>query len=94
MTNTETPTSTDVPTTSTDIRAWLIERVSYYLERAPEQIDGTVSLSQYGLDSVYAFALCGDIEDTLGLPVDATLIWDVDTVDALTEHLTDLARVH
>ncbi|GJF28386.1 phosphopantetheine attachment site domain protein [Kitasatospora sp. NE20-6] len=74
------------------IRVWLADRVGYYLQRPAEEIDHAVPLTEYGLDSVYAFALCGDIEDTLQLSVDPTLVWDVNTVDALAGHLSGLAQ--
>ncbi|MEV4447646.1 acyl carrier protein [Streptomyces mirabilis] len=69
------------------IRGWLVERVAYYLERTPQEINPDLSFADYGLDSVYAFALCGDIEDALGVPVEPTLVWDFDTIGALTAHL-------
>jgi acyl carrier protein len=83
---TDTRLNEDQPTPE-EIRGWLVERVAYYLERSPEEIDPDLSLADYGLDSVYAFALCGDIEDALAVPVEPTLVWDVDTVAALTAHL-------
>ncbi|MFJ8467826.1 acyl carrier protein [Streptomyces swartbergensis] len=73
------------------IRSWLVERVAYYAKLPAEEIDADVPLAHYGLDSVYAFALCGDIEDMLGLAVEPVLLWDVDTVTALTAHLAELA---
>jgi acyl carrier protein len=80
-------------TTTEELRGWLTERVGYYLERPAEELDTRVALTEYGLDSVYAFALCGDIEDTLRISVDPTLVWDVNTIDALTDHLSpSLAR--
>ncbi|MCC9311442.1 acyl carrier protein [Kitasatospora sp. RB6PN24] len=73
-----------------DIERWLLERVSAYLETPVGEIDPEVSLAEYGLESVYAFALCGDIEDKLGVIVEPTVVWDVDTVAALTVHLVAL----
>jgi acyl carrier protein len=70
-----------------DVRSWLLARVSHYVDQPVEAIDPESSLAHYGLDSIYAFALCGDIEDTLGVPIEPTLIWDVDTLNALHEHL-------
>ncbi|MFG2822960.1 acyl carrier protein [Kitasatospora sp. NPDC048365] len=84
--------STTTLQSAEQIRGWLVERVGYYLQRPAEEIDPAVALTEYGLDSVYAFALCGDIEDTLRLSVDPTLVWDVNTVDALAEHLSGLAN--
>lgn len=69
------------------VRGWLTERVAYYLERSPADIDPDTRLVGYGLDSVYALTLCGDIEDEYGLEVDATLAWDYPTVNAIVEVL-------
>jgi acyl carrier protein len=70
--------------------AWLIERVAYYVECETTDIDADAPLADYGLDSVYAFALCGDIEDELQLPVEPTVVWDFGTVSALAAHLSGL----
>jgi acyl carrier protein len=76
-----------------DIRTWVLDRVAYYIERAPSEIDPDAKLVGYGLDSVYALSLCGDIEDEYALVVDPTLAWDYPTVNAiagcLLEILTD-----
>ncbi|RSM44455.1 polyketide synthase [Amycolatopsis balhimycina DSM 5908] len=80
-----------MPLTPEKIRSWLIERVAHYAMVPAEEIEPDVPLANYGLDSVYAFALCGDIEDMLGLLVEPVLLWDVDTVSALTAHLAALA---
>ncbi|MFB7620113.1 acyl carrier protein [Kitasatospora sp. NPDC056181] len=77
--------------TAEEIRSWLTDRLTHFLDIPAESIDPDVSLAEYGLESVYAFALSGEIEDQLGLAVEPTLIWDVDTVAALTAHLVDLA---
>jgi acyl carrier protein len=77
--------------TPDDIRSWLAERVAYYLELPAADIDPDVSVAEYGLDSVFAFVLCGEIEDTLGLSVEPTVVWDFDTLTALTAHLVEFA---
>ncbi|HTI26835.1 MAG TPA: acyl carrier protein [Kutzneria sp.] len=76
--------------TPDQIRTWLVDRVGHYLDRPDSEIDPDVSLAEYGLDSVYAFALCGEIEDVLGLRVEPTLLWDVDTLNALIPHLAGM----
>ncbi|GAB7187042.1 hypothetical protein ATKI12_6873 [Kitasatospora sp. Ki12] len=73
------------------VQSWLVGRIAHFLKVPASQIDPDVPLADYGLESVYAFALAGEIEDTLGLSVEPTLVWDVDTVTALTAHLTRLA---
>ncbi|SDT43847.1 Acyl carrier protein [Streptomyces sp. TLI_053] len=77
--------------TPEEIGAWLTDRVSHFLQIPAGEIDPDASLAGYGLDSVYVFALCGEITDDLGLPIEPTLLWDIDTLSALTAHLVGLA---
>lgn len=76
--------------TSTTVADWLCERVAEFLDTDPEQIDPDRPLAEYGLDSVYALALCGDIEDEFGIEVEPTLAWDHPTVRAMASHLTSV----
>ena len=72
-----------------EIAAWLTERIAYFLEKQPSDIDPDVELVELGLDSVYALTLCGDIEERFGLAVEPTLPWDYPTVHALAGHLAE-----
>ena len=69
---------------------WIRARVAYYIERDPDDIDPDTKLVGYGLDSVYALAICGDLEDEFGLVVDATLAWDYPTVNAIVDYLSEV----
>lgn len=83
----------DPATSAQTIREWLVDRVAYYLELTPADIDAGVELAELGLDSVYALTLCGDVEDRFGLVVEPTMAWDHPTIDAITAHLAaELAR--
>ena len=78
------------PTTQHSIdtlRPWLAARVATYVQRPVTEIETHIPLAEYGLTSVYALTLTGDIEDHLGLVVDPTVMWDHPTIDALTEVL-------
>lgn len=70
-----------------DLRTWLAARVAAYVQHPAHEIQPDVPLAEYGLDSVYALTLTGDIEDHLGLAVDPTIMWDHPTIDALTRVL-------
>lgn len=74
-------------TTPVDIAEWLTDKVAGYLRLPSEQIDRDRALAEYGLDSVYAMTLCGDIEDSLGIEVEPTLAWDYPTINAMSEFL-------
>lgn len=66
---------------------WLIERVAFYVERDPGEIDPTKQLVIYGMDSLYTLGLAGDIEERFGIRFDATAVWDHPTIEAITDHL-------
>jgi len=74
-----------------ELRAWLTDRVSEYLRLPAAEIDPTEQLAAYGLESVYALALCGDIEDHLGVLLDATIVWDHPSIEQLGDYL---GRLH
>lgn len=76
-----------------DVQPWLIQRVATYLELPPEEIDPTVKLRSYGLESINALTLCVDVEETFGLLVEPTLAWDYPTIEAIAGYLeTQLAQ--
>ncbi len=72
------------------VRQWLTGRVAFYLKMTPDEVDPRFPLADYGLDSVYAFTLCAEIEDTLDVPIEPASIWDIDTLAELTEHVMGL----
>lgn len=79
-----------VPTTghtAESLTTWLAERIALYLKRQPAEIDPNVPLAEYGLDSVAAFSLCGDIEEDFDFIMEPTAAWDYPTVQALADHL-------
>jgi len=62
---------------------WLVEKVAYYLQKDVAEIKIDQPLAGYGLDSVYAVSLCGDLEDLLGIYVEPTLAWDYPTINEI-----------
>lgn len=74
------------------IAGWLVEQTAQYLQVTPDTVRPTVPLVEYGLDSVFTFALCADIEDRFGLPVEPTLAWDYPRICEIASFLhTELA---
>jgi acyl carrier protein len=70
-----------------EIAGWIIQKIANYLAIAPDQIDVTRPLAEYGLNSVYALTLYGEIEDHFGVPVEPTMAWDHPTVTAMSDYL-------
>ncbi|MCI0394341.1 MAG: acyl carrier protein [Chloroflexi bacterium] len=76
------------------IQEWLINRVSAWLVIDPEDIDIQEPFASYGLTSITAVSLTGDLEDWLGIELAPTLAYEYPTIAALASHLTgELARL-
>ncbi|MET8629335.1 acyl carrier protein [Kitasatospora sp. NPDC004669] len=73
--------------TGVTLREWIVERVARHVEMDPAGLSVSVPLATYGLDSVVALSLCGDIEEEYGVELEPTLAWDYPTVEALADHL-------
>jgi acyl carrier protein len=72
------------------LEEWLTERVAFHLHRAPHDIDPDTPLADYGIDSVAAISLCGEIEEHHRIAVAPTIAYDFPTVHAIADHLADL----
>jgi acyl carrier protein len=70
-----------------ELRAWLLERVAFYLDKLPETIDPQVDLGRYGLDSLYAVSMISDIEDHLQIELSMEESARLRTIDDLTDYL-------
>jgi acyl transferase domain-containing protein len=65
-------------------REWLVERLTRYLG---VPVDENVPFHEYGLDSVAALSLYGDIEEEFGPLIDPTDIAEYPTVRELGRHM-------
>ncbi|WP_186062579.1 SDR family NAD(P)-dependent oxidoreductase [Burkholderia gladioli] len=69
------------------VDAALREAVAQALKLAPDELDPTLALSELGVDSIVAVDLVRRINDTLGLALKTTVIFDFPTLDRLAAHL-------
>ncbi|MFF6781351.1 phosphopantetheine-binding protein [Streptomyces sp. NPDC012510] len=83
------PDSETQPRTAESLGTWLVSHVAAYTRLSTDEIDRTAPLTDYGLDSLAALSLCGDIEDEFDLVVEPTVAWDHPTVEALAAYLLD-----
>lgn len=83
--------------TAVDIRtpaaltAWISRWVADELGLTPAEVEPDRPFLSYGLNSIQAMMLVGDLETRLGRPLPPTLVWDHPTVAALAAHLADQA---
>jgi acyl carrier protein len=73
--------------TEPEIQAWLITNISALVEIEPKDIDVTKPLEYYGMDSMQAMHLSGDLAEWLGRQLSPTVVWDYPTIELLAKHL-------
>jgi acyl transferase domain-containing protein/acyl-CoA synthetase (AMP-forming)/AMP-acid ligase II/acyl carrier protein len=70
------------------IRAWLMEKVADKLRVPVDTVRASDPFSHFGIDSKDAVALSGELQEWLGRPLAATLLYDYPTIEALAQHLS------
>ncbi len=75
--------------TRESIEGWLIDKVAELLESKPHEIDIEQDFSEYGLDSVEAVNLSGELESYLECRLSPTLLWDYPNIETLAEYLAN-----
>lgn len=84
------PTRQEEPASrAEEIQAWLIQKIAGILEVDPVSIDPRQPFTSYGLGSVQAVSLTGDLETFVGRRLSPTLAWDYPTVELLAKFLAD-----
>lgn len=84
------PTTSFTPLpTEDEIQNWLMEHVADNTDIAATDIDITKPFSYFGMSSVLAIALSGELERWLNRKLSPTLTWDYPTIEMLAAHLTE-----
>ena len=84
-----TQNSGDEPSKSREeIEEWLVERIMEMTHKELDDIDVSVQLINYGVNSIDAAILSGDLEEWLGRELPASIIYQFPTIEALSAHLS------
>jgi 8-amino-7-oxononanoate synthase len=78
------------PPTEETIRTWLVTNIANVVNMDPGKIDIHQTFDNYGLDSLQAVSLSGDLETWLSMEISPTVVWDYPTVELLAQHLTKI----
>ena len=76
------------------IEAWLVSRLAELSSIDPKDIDVEKEFQFFGLSSLEAVLLIGDLEEWLGRPLDPMLIWDYPTIKSLSKYLASTDTIH
>jgi acyl carrier protein len=82
------PALSNVLRTEQEVQHWLIEWIAREAGVDAIAIDVEEQLVNYGLSSRQAVVLAGELEDWLGRPMPASLVWDYPTIGRMARHLT------
>ena len=73
----------------TAVANWLIAQLSEQLSLEKSNISVSEPLTRYGLDSIDAVTMVGDIEDVLDVELPSTLFWDYPTIEKSSQFLAE-----
>lgn len=69
------------------IQNWMVNQLVEQLSLDANSIDITEPLTRYGLDSIDAVTIVGELEDWLEVELPSTLFWDYPTIEKSAEYL-------
>lgn len=73
----------------TVVQNWLIQQLAEQLSLDTASINITEPLTRYGLDSIDAVTMVGDLEDALDVELPSTLFWDYPTIEKSSQFLVE-----
>lgn len=73
------------------IQDWLMDRVAtWLLVTTTSEVDIEETFAGYGLTSIAAVSMTGDLEEWLGLELSPTLAYEYPTITSLARHLAEM----
>ncbi|GBE75524.1 hypothetical protein myaer87_27510 [Microcystis aeruginosa NIES-87] len=71
------------------VQNWLVKQLADQLSLDAKTINVTEPLTRYGLDSIDAVTMVGDLEDWVGQELPSTLFWDHSTIEKASLYLVE-----
>ncbi len=82
-----TPKAAKPGLTKAEIMDWVADWIARELRIDRQQITADKTFVRYGMDSVHAMMMIGDLEERLARRLSPTLAWDYPNVEALADFL-------
>lgn len=77
-----------------EIKNWISKKIAEALETDVGSIDPDQDFSDFGLDSMVAFALTGEMSEWIGKELPASLLWEYTTINSLSEYIAEPSLSH
>ncbi|MEE9339864.1 MAG: acyl carrier protein [Methylococcaceae bacterium] len=72
-----------------DVANWLVINLSKVLDINVNDIDQSLQFEDYGLDSITAVGLVGELAQWLKQELDPSIIYDYPSIDFLSEYIVE-----
>ena len=76
----------------TEIQTWLIAQISEHLEIVAEEIEIAQPLANYGMNSLSAARISGELQEWLKREVPPTVFYDYPTIESLARYLVEQSQ--
>ncbi len=73
-----------------EIAEWLTQKMASELAISIHQVHPDTPFADYGLNSMAALNITGEMEEWIGTDISATLLWDYPTITSLSEYLSKI----
>ena len=80
---------TETHVETAEVLIWLTLKFADWLEISADDLNPRQPISSYGLDSISAVTLSVQLEEELGVELDAAVLWERPTLESLAEHLAE-----
>jgi len=71
------------------LSSWLVKKLSTINDLNESEIRLDKPVANYGLDSLHALAIAGELEDMLDVEIPSTMLWEYPTIEKMTLFLYD-----
>lgn len=90
-TNERLPALNDQPKSKNleEIEAWLLAKIAEHTQILPVEINIRQPLAEYGLNSLAAVRISGELQEWIGREFSPTLLYDYPTLEGLARHIAD-----
>ena len=72
-----------------EITAWVSTEVAKVLEIEVDAVDPDQDFSDFGIDSIVAFSITGQLSEWIERELPVTLLWEYPTINRLAHHISD-----
>lgn len=87
--STERARSAPSPLPAAVVERWLVADLAKRLRRPAVELAVDATFASFGIDSVEAVGMTGDLSDWLGWALDPTVVFDFETIAALASHVAE-----